>query len=96
MKLFIVGHEHAEGVSKKTGKPYAIGKLHANIRLTGDNAVGAAGTTYMCEPVLLQKLKGVSMPALCEVEIEDVIRYGERRQEVVSVVPLVTDSKKAA
>lgn len=96
MKLFVIGHEAATGVSKKTNKPYSIGKLHANIRLAGENAFGAMGTTYFLEPVLLQKLKDVKLPVLCEVEIEDVMRFGERRQEIVSVVPVMAASATKA
>lgn len=29
MKINVIGFESSEGVSKKTGQPYAIGKLYA-------------------------------------------------------------------
>jgi len=33
------------------------------------------------------KLDGVELPIACELEMQDVMRFGQRRQEIVSVVP---------
>lgn len=88
MKAHVIGIEISEGVSKKTGKPYAIGKLYAALPIVGDGARGLMGSMYQCEPAVLRKLENVSLPVLAELEMQDVMRYGERRQEIVSVVPL--------
>lgn len=88
MKAHVIGIEISEGVSKKTGKPYAIGKLYAALPIVGEGARGLQGSMYQCEPVVLRKLENVELPVACELEMQDVMRYGERRQEIVSVVPL--------
>ena len=88
MKAHVIGIEISEGVSKKTGKPYAIGKLYAALPIVGDGARGLMGSMYQCEPAVLRKLAGIQLPAVAELEMQDVMRYGERRQEIVSVVPL--------
>lgn len=96
MKAHVIGLETSEGVSKKTGKPYAIGKLYAALPLVGQGARGLMGSQYNCEPVVLSKLHGVELPCLCELEMQDVMRYGERRQEIVSVVPIGKPAAAAA
>ena len=88
MKAHVIGLEISEGVSKKTGKPYAIGKLYAALPIVGDGARGLMGSMYQCEPAVLRKLADIQLPAVAELEMQDVMRYGERRQEIVSVVPL--------
>lgn len=88
MKAHVIGLETSEGVSKKTGKPYAIGKLYAALPLVGQGARGLMGSQYNCEPVILRKLDGIELPCVCELEMQDVMRFGERRQEIVSVVPI--------
>lgn len=98
MKITVVGYELSQGMSKKTGQPYAIGKLHCTLPLApaqGQNiARGEMGTTYQCDPTVLDKIKDVSPPFVAELEQQDVMRFGERRTEIVSVVPSVP--KKAA
>lgn len=102
MKAHVIGIEISEGISKKTGKPYAIGKMYAALPLVGQGARGLMGSQYNCEPVVLRKLDGVELPIVCELEMQDVMRYGERRQEIVSVVPVKvasstsTEVRKAA
>lgn len=100
MKAHVIGIEISEGVSKKTGKPYAIGKLYAALPLVGGEGVrGLMGSMYQCEPAVLRKLNGIDLPVMAELEMQDVMRYGERRQEIVSVVPLpptVTPARPAA
>lgn len=98
MKVHVIGFETSEGISKKTGKPYAIGRLYAAIRMAGnETAKGLQGTTYDCDVEIIKKVAHLTPPLNCEVEFEDVIRYGERRQEVVSIVPLdLAKPQKAA
>lgn len=89
MKAFVIGLEVSEGISKKTNKPYAIGKLYAALPLAGGEGVrGMMGSMYQCEPSVLRKLMTMDLPVRAELEMQDVMRYGERRQEIVSVVPL--------
>ena len=54
MKAHVIGIEISEGVSKKTGKPYAIGKLYAALPIVGDGARGLMGSMYQCEPAVLR------------------------------------------
>lgn len=87
MKVNVIGIEHSQGISAK-GEPYNIGKLYAALMLVGKGVRGFSGTEYRCEPVVLDKLKDVELPCVCELEIQDVIRWGKRQQEVVAVTPV--------
>lgn len=88
MKAHVIGIEISEGVSKKTGNAYAIGKLYTALPIVGKGARGLMGSEYQCEPAVLRKLEGLELPCMAELEMQDVMRYGQRRQEIVSVVPL--------
>lgn len=98
MKIQVMGFEITEGVSKKTGKPYAIGKLHTMIPLAGaEGAKGFAGHMYPTEVSILRKVEHLQPPFAADVEVQQVMRYGNPVNEVVSVVPLsVGDIKKAS
>lgn len=89
MKAYVIGLQISEGVSKTTGKPYSIGKLHTALPMAGDGARGMMGSEYPCEPAILRKLDGISLPAYCDLEMQDVMRWGKRVQEIasISVVP---------
>ncbi len=100
MKANVLGFEISQGVSKKTGKPYAIGRLFVALPLTaasgeGNTSKGAMGSQYECEVSVLDKIKHLSPPFAAELEQQDVMRFGERKQQIVSVVPVV-DQKRAA
>jgi len=90
MKLTIIGFEIIAGVSsKKSGKPYDMSKLHTIIPLQQlDTAKGSIGSSYDVPAHVLDKIKGLQPPFTGEVEMQDVYAYGERRQQVVSVVPV--------
>lgn len=88
MKAHVIGIEISEGTSKKTGQPYSIGKLYAALPIVGKGARGLMGSEYQCEPAVLRKLDGIELPVQCELEMQDVMRFGQRRQEIVSVVPI--------
>lgn len=102
MKVQVVGFEITEGVSKKTGQPYAIGKLHCTLPLApaqgaGNKAKGHMGTTYQTDVSVLRKVEHLQPPFAAELEQEDVMRFGERKTEIVSIVPTqLTPSAKAA
>jgi len=89
MKAFVIGVNISEGIAKATGKNYSIGKLYAALPLAGDGARGLMGTEYQCEPAILRKLDGISLPAECNLEMQDVMRWGKRVQEIasISVIP---------
>ena len=102
MKVQVVGFEITEGVSKKTGQPYAIGKLHCTLPLApaqgqSNKAKGSMGATYQCDVSVLRKVEHLAPPFVAELEQEDIMRYGERKTEIVSVVPTqLTPAPKAA
>lgn len=96
MKAHVIGIEISEGISKKTGKPYSIGKLYAALPIMGSGARGLMGSEYQCEPAVLRKLDGIDLPIVCDLEMQDVMRFGNRRQEIVSVVPVGVTASKAA
>jgi hypothetical protein len=92
MKLQIIGLEGMSGISGKSGKAYDMGSIHSVARLAApfdDSGVakGAMGTTYRCSSALVKTLAHNPLPFLAEVEIQDVMKFGKREQEVVSVTP---------
>lgn len=100
MKLTIVGVEINEGVSKKTGKPYSMATLHALTPLAppmgADNvAKGFAGDKFECDANLVRAIQALPFPVVCEVEKQDVMRFGQRQQLVTDIRP-VDSQKKAA
>lgn len=100
MKLTIVGFEGSSGVAKLSGKAYAIGQLHTLARLAepfldGGISKGQMGTTYRCPLPLIEKIKGLHPPFQAEVNIEDVMRFGKREQDVLDISPLETLRKVA-
>lgn len=95
MKMQIVGFEITEGVSKKTGQPYAIGRLHTMIPLAGaKGAKGYQGHTYDAEVSVLRKVEHLQPPFAADVEVIQVMKWGEPKNEVVSIVP--AQASKAA
>lgn len=93
MKLQVIGYEISTGTSKKTGQPYAIGKLHCALPLApargeGNKATGYMGDTYQLDVSVLDKVKHLPCPFDAEVEQQDVMRFGKRQTEIVSLVPI--------
>lgn len=93
MKLNVIGFEITEGTSAKTGKPYSIGKLHTILPLSGsvkdgNVARGAMGSEFRCEVGLLRKIQHLIPPVVVEAETADVMRFGERVQDIVSLTPV--------
>lgn len=88
MKMQCIGFEMNEGTSSKTGKAYAIGRLHTMIPLAGSKgAKGYVGHTYDCEVSILRKVEHLQPPFLADIEVQQVMKYGKPTNEVVSVVP---------
>lgn len=98
MKVSIIGLERMQGISKKNGNPYAMGKIHTTLLLefrevdngeTQSLAKGMAGTIY--DNVDLDAIRAVEhlpLPFEAELVIVDVIKYGKREGKVVSIRPL--------
>jgi hypothetical protein len=93
-KLNVIGFEITEGTSSKTGKPYSIGKLHTILPLgaastKGENvAKGCMGSEYRCEVSVLRKVQHLQPPFVVDAEFQDVMQFGERRQDIVSLSPV--------
>lgn len=91
MKLTIQGFEILTGKSVKTGKDYDMSRIHCVIPLQESaTAKGYAGTAYQVPAHLIEKIKHLPMPLQCEVEMQDVMRWGERQQHVSSIQPVTT------
>ena len=92
MRLNIVGIEGSSGIGAKSGEAYEIGQLHSMARIAAplkstNIARGVMGTTYRCPLALIKALAGHPLPFMAEVEVEDVMRFGKREQEVISINP---------
>jgi hypothetical protein len=93
MKMQIVGFEGSSGTSKTSGNAYEIGQLHALARLasafgSGNVAAGFMGTTYRCPLSVIKTIAHLAPPFMAEVDVQDVMKFGKREQEVVSVLPI--------
>lgn len=95
MKIRVVGLERSEGISKKTGKPYTVGQVHAVVSLeerSGEGMMtkGAMGTTYRVDPEVVKKVEHLPVPFEAELTVEDVMRFGERETKVIDLRPVGT------
>jgi len=90
MKALLIGHEFSEGISKKTGKGYAIGRLYAAVKLdaANGNAKGAMGAQYDTTPEIVRSIAHNPLPLEVELEIEEVMRFGNKESRVVGVKPI--------
>lgn len=102
MKVMVIGMERSEGVSNKTGKPYAIGRVHAAVKMeeaSGDKRAskGAMGTSYDVDVEAVKRLEHLPLPFEADLEVEDVMRFGKRETKVLDVKPVaVAALRKAA
>ena len=91
MKLTIQGFEILTGKSTKNGKDYDMSRIHTVIPLQESaTAKGYAGTSYQVPAHLIEKIKHLPMPLVADVEMQDVMRWGERQQHVSSIQPVTT------
>lgn len=96
MKLNVVGFEVSEGVSKKTGLPYSIGKLYTLFPLAGvqpkagarNVARGAMVKEFRVEADVLLKVAHLQCPVVIEAEMAEVMRFGELSQDIVKLTPV--------
>lgn len=93
MKMQIIGFEASPvgAVSNKTGKAYDIGQIHAMVRLgsplSGGVAKGFMGSTYRCTSEMVRSIAHLPTPFAADVDVQDVMRFGKREQEIFSIVP---------
>ena len=91
----VLGFSIAEGVSKKTGNAYSIGKLYAMYPQTGKGVGGYMAAELNCEVSVLRKLEGLTFPADVMIETANVMQYGQLRQQIVSLSgPVAAASRK--
>jgi len=88
MKVLVLGYEAMEGVSKKTGNAYRMGRLFVALPLGGKGGHGYQGAALDADPDILKRFDSYPCPFEAEVTETSVMRFGERRSEVVDVVPL--------
>lgn len=96
MKLTVHGYQISTGTSSKTGKPYDMSQIFVMLPMQQDeNTKGSAGSSYYVPAHLLEKFKNVNLPVDCELEVTDVMRYGNRQQQV-SAITLLSAARKTA
>lgn len=98
-RLQIVGFETSRGISKKTGKPYAMGQLHVIHKLAdpldGNVSEGFMGCTYSVDSMVTDSLAGIKCPFWADVNIESVMRFGQRQSIVLSATPVSAEKPVA-
>lgn len=96
MKTTIYGYQVSTGTSSKTGKPYDMSQIFVMLPMQQDeNTKGSAGSSYYVPAHLLEKLKNTHLPLDCELEVMDVMRYGQRQQQVSAITPISAIRKTA-
>lgn len=88
MKVQVIGCDWMEGVSKKTGNNYSIGRFYVTLPIDGKNARGQQGAEYEATAELVRRFDTYPMPFEAEMTFQDVVRYGKRESKLVDVVPL--------
>jgi hypothetical protein len=100
-KMRIFGLEASKGTSGKTGKAYEMGSIHVVVALAppmggSENvAKGFMGSSYRVAYDVVKRVSHLQLPFDAEVEIEPVMRFGKREDEVRDIRP-VELAKKAA
>lgn len=89
MRILINGFEIIAGTSSKTNKPYDMSRIHTLIPLQpSENAKGSVGTQYDCPSHVLDKIRNLNLPFEADVEVQDVMSFGKRQQQIMSITPV--------
>lgn len=94
MQVTIIGVERMEGVSKKTGNEYRIGRIHAILpampsKSPNGNVAGMQANIYEDVDIeLIKKIEKTSFPFDAEMQIQDVMQYGQKKGIIVDIRPL--------
>lgn len=100
-RMQIVGIEISEGISKKSGRPYSMGTLYSMTKLappmgSEDNvAKGYMGDKFETDVSALRKVAHLPFPIVADVDIDNVMRFGERKQTVSDIRPVDVIKKQA-
>lgn len=91
----LIGIEVMEGVSKKSGKTYSMGRLHVLTKLAapqGEDNVskGFMGDVYECDAAHVRAVAHLPYPVDVVLDLETEMRFGERRMVCTGVKPLGT------
>lgn len=89
MRILINGFEIIAGISTKTNKPYDMSRIHTLIPLQpSEKAKGSVGTQYDCPSHVLDKIRNLNLPFEADVEVQDVMSFGKRQQQIMSITPV--------
>lgn len=100
MKMQIVGMEGSSGVGKTSGKAYAMGQIHTLAKLAEPFSAegvskGLMGTSYRCPLPLIMKIKHLTPPFMAEVDVQAVMKFGKREDEIFDVSPITVTKATA-
>lgn len=104
MRVQVVGIERSAGTSSKTNKPYDMATLHVITKLAersgaNDLAKGFMGDSLRVSSDIVRKIEHLPFPVICDLTVEDVMRFGKRESNVLECVPVErapVEVKKAA
>ncbi len=89
MKVTVIGLDWMEGVSKKTGNNYSIGRFFVTLPIDGKNAKGNQGAEYEASAEMVRRFDQLPMPFEADMTFQDVVRFGKRESKLVDVTPIV-------
>lgn len=88
-RMTINGFEIIAGVSAKTNRPYDMSRIHTLIPLQQtDKAKGSVGSAYDCPAHILEKIASLPLPFDADLEVQDVMQFGQRKQQIMSISPI--------
>lgn len=104
MKVFLIGSTPIADISKKSGKPYDMSKFYSVAKLDSSDGEtkGHMGSEYKTTAAVVRSTAHLDYsffkPLEVELELEELMRYGNKETMVVAVhpvKPVVTQPPKA-
>lgn len=94
MKVFLIGSTPIADISKKSGKPYDMSKFYSVAKLDASDGEtkGHMGSEYKTTAAVVRSVSHLDYsfhkPLEVELELEELMRYGNKETMVIAVHPV--------
>lgn len=101
IRVEVIGLEVMEGVGKTSKKAYSMGRVHTMTKLappapdTENIATGCMGDTYEADAAFIRKVAHLPCPFVAVLEVDQQMRFGERKLIVTGIKPVEAPRKAA-